>query len=162
MHWRGRSRSGDYNAIVNRGNNRTSHQGQLISKLEDTKGLTRKSKNDKQYNSQMKRDKRTNSDLQNNTLKTKDRATRTPLKTGVDLRCFGRGSSSCSTCGTRRVTIFTNSCPSRSAARHVALICVISHFPYPITLPKARVRKQPSIRISFYMTSSCLPVICFI
>jgi hypothetical protein len=30
-----------------------------------------------------KKDKRTISDLQNNTLKTKDRATQTPLKTGV-------------------------------------------------------------------------------
>ena len=30
------------------------------------------------------------------THKTKDRATRTPLKTGVELRCSGRVSSSCS------------------------------------------------------------------
>ena len=31
------------------------------------------------------------------TYKTKDRVTRTPLKTGVELRCSGRVSSSCST-----------------------------------------------------------------
>jgi hypothetical protein len=31
-----------------------------------------------------------------------------------------------------------------------------------ITPPKARVRKQPNIHISFYMTSSCLPVMYFI
>ena len=96
--------------------------------FEDTKDLTRKSKKDKQYKGQMKRDKRTNNDLQNNTLKTKDRATRTPLKTGGDLRCFGWGSSYCSTSGTRVVTLVTNSCPSRSTARHVALIYFISHF----------------------------------
>jgi hypothetical protein len=37
------------------------------------------------------------------TYKTKDRVTRTPLKTGGELRCSGRVSSSCSTIGTRRV-----------------------------------------------------------
>ena len=79
MHWRRRSE--DQNAIVKIGDNRTSYQGQLISKLEDTKDLTCKSKKDKQYNGQVKRDKRTNNDLQNNTLKTKDQAKRTPLKT---------------------------------------------------------------------------------
>ena len=37
------------------------------------------------------------------THKTKDRVTRTPLKTGDELMCSGRVSSSCSTSGTRRV-----------------------------------------------------------
>ena len=37
------------------------------------------------------------------TYKTKYRVTRTPLKTGGELRWFGRVSSSCSTSGTRRV-----------------------------------------------------------
>ena len=37
--------------------------------------------------------------------KTKDRVTRTPLKTGSELRCSGRVSSSCSTSGTRRVNL---------------------------------------------------------
>ena len=63
LHWRRIRRSGDYNVIVKRGNNRKSHQGQLISKFEDTKDLTRKSKNDKQYNGQMKREKRTKNDM---------------------------------------------------------------------------------------------------
>ena len=80
----------DYNAIVKRENNRTSHQGQIIRKFEDTKDLTRKSK-DKQYNGLMKWDKRTNNDLQNNTLKTKDRSTRIPLNTEGDLMCFRMG-----------------------------------------------------------------------
>ena len=42
------------------------------------------------------------------THKTKDRVTRTPIKTGGKLRCSGRVSSSCSTSGTRRVNLFTN------------------------------------------------------
>jgi hypothetical protein len=42
------------------------------------------------------------------THKTKDRVTRTPLKTGDELRCSGRVSSSCSTSDTRRVNIATD------------------------------------------------------
>ena len=47
------------------------------------------------------------------TYKTKDRVTRTPLKTGGELRCSGRVSSSCSTSGTRRVNLVTNPVISR-------------------------------------------------
>jgi len=53
----------------------------------------------------MTKRKRTNNDLQNIKQKTKDRATRTPLKTGCELRCSGKVSSSCSTCDIARVTI---------------------------------------------------------
>jgi len=42
------------------------------------------------------------------THKTKDRVTRTSLKTGGELRCSGRVSSSCSTSGTRRVNLVTS------------------------------------------------------
>jgi hypothetical protein len=42
------------------------------------------------------------------THKTKDRVTRTTLKTGGELMCSGRISSSCSTSGTRRVNLVTN------------------------------------------------------
>jgi hypothetical protein len=55
-----------------------------------------------------KKYKRTNKDLQNITHKTKDRVTRTPLKTGVELRCSGRVGSSCSTSDVRRVNLVTN------------------------------------------------------
>jgi hypothetical protein len=44
-------------------------------------------------------------DLQNTTQNTKNRAKRTPLKTGGELMCSGRKSSSCSTRNTRRVTV---------------------------------------------------------
>jgi hypothetical protein len=40
--------------------------------------------------------------------KTKDRVTRSPLKTGGELMCPGRVSSVCSTSDTRRVNLVTN------------------------------------------------------
>jgi len=49
--------------------------------------------------------KKTSNAQQNTTQKTKNRATRTPLKSGAELMCFGRDSSSCSTTDTRRVTV---------------------------------------------------------
>jgi len=52
--------------------------------------------------------KRTNSDLQNTTQKTKDRVTQNPLNTGGELRFSGMVNSSCSTNGTRHVTLLTN------------------------------------------------------
>ena len=47
------------------------------------------------------------------THKTKDRVARTPLKTGGELMCSERVSSSFSTCGTRRVNLVTNPVISR-------------------------------------------------
>jgi hypothetical protein len=47
--------------------------------------------------------KRTTIYPQYTTQKTKDCATRTPLKTGSELRCPVKVSSSCSNSGTRRV-----------------------------------------------------------
>jgi hypothetical protein len=41
------------------------------------------------------------------TYKTKDRVTRTPLKSEGELRCSGRVGSSCSTSDTRRVNLVT-------------------------------------------------------
>ena len=94
----------------------------LLEEFDDTKGVIRirKSKTDRQHNGQKtdntmvkrqttqwpkeKKDQRTNNDLQNITNKDKDRVTRTPPKTGGELRCSGRVSSFCSTSGTRRVT----------------------------------------------------------
>ena len=51
--------------------------------------------------------KRINNDLHNSTQKTKDWATKTSLKTGGKFRCYERVRSSCSTSGTRRVTLVT-------------------------------------------------------
>ena len=56
----------------------------------------------------MDKRKRTSNDLQNSTHTPNDGDTRTPLKTGGELRCSGRVSSSCFTSGTRRVNLLTN------------------------------------------------------
>jgi hypothetical protein len=76
--------------------------------VEDTKGVITigKSKKNRKHNDQKKRDKKTNNDQQNITQKTKDRVTRNPVKTGVELGCSGRVSKSYSTSGTRRVNTF--------------------------------------------------------
>ena len=69
-------------------------------KFEDTKGVIRSRKSkDRQHNDQKKKN-----NLQYITKKTKDWATRTPLKTRDKLRCSGRVSSSCSISGTHRIT----------------------------------------------------------
>jgi hypothetical protein len=54
------------------------------------------------------RTKRTNNDLQNITHKTKDRVTRTPLKTGNGLKCTERTCSSWSISDARGVTLVAN------------------------------------------------------
>jgi len=58
-----------------------------------------------QCNGQEKKDKQRS---KKHTNKTKSRVTRTPLKTGGELKCSGRVSSSCSTSSTRRVNLVTN------------------------------------------------------
>jgi hypothetical protein len=54
----------------------------------------------------------------NITHKTKDRVTRTPLKTWGELSCSGRLSSSCSTSGTRRVNLVTNPVINNEWGKH--------------------------------------------
>jgi len=59
----------------------------------------RKSKKDKRHNGQKKKNKRINNDLQNITHKTKDRATRTPLKTrGENLILMWHSTIWCVSC----------------------------------------------------------------
>jgi hypothetical protein len=63
------------------------------------KSLTRSRKSqDRQYN-----------DLQNTTQKIEERATRTLIKTGGELKSSERVSSSCTVCDIRRVALVTNS-----------------------------------------------------
>ena len=78
-----------------------------LKEFQDTKGVIRIhiSKN-KQHNHQNKKDKQRST---KQTHKTKDRVTRTPLKTESELRCSGRVGSSCYTGGTRRVNLIINS-----------------------------------------------------
>ena len=56
--------------------------------FEDTKWVIRirKSKKDRQKNDQKKKEQKTNNDLQNTTQKTKERAARTPINTGDNLK----------------------------------------------------------------------------
>ena len=72
-------------------------------KLTDGRTLTHDKSSHGLWPSELKR-KRKNNDVQNTAQKTKDRATRTPLRTGCELRFSRKVSSSCSTCGIRRVT----------------------------------------------------------
>jgi hypothetical protein len=62
-----------------------------IEEFEDTKGVIRKIDNT------MTKRKRISNEIQNITQKTKDLATRTSLKIGGEIRCFGRVCSSWST-----------------------------------------------------------------
>jgi hypothetical protein len=55
---------------------------------------------------QKKKDKQRSTNI---THKTKDGETRTPLKTGGEIGCSGMVINSCSTSGTRRVALVTNS-----------------------------------------------------
>jgi sulfite reductase alpha subunit-like flavoprotein len=56
------------------------------------------------------------------TYKTKDRVTRTPLKTGGELKCSGRVGSSCSNSYTRRFTLVTNPVASHERGECVHLL----------------------------------------
>ena len=83
-------------------------QGRLMEeKFEYIKGKS-EAINRRRTDNAIPKIKRTNNDLQNTTQKTKDRGVRTQLETGGELMCFGGASGSCSTCGTRRVTLVTN------------------------------------------------------
>ena len=64
---------------------------------DDTKGVirNRKSKKNTPHNGQKKKNKRTNNDLRNTTLKSKDRVTRTPLKTEGEVMCSISGTRQC-------------------------------------------------------------------
>ena len=80
-----------------------------VEKIEDAKGIIRirKSKKGRQPKVKWQKDKQRST---KHTHKTKDQITRTPLKTESELRCSRRISSSCSSSGTRRVTISAVCC----------------------------------------------------
>jgi hypothetical protein len=64
------------------------------------------------------------------TYKTNDRVTRTPLKTGGELMCSGRASSSCSTSGTRRVNLVTNPVISREWGKDRKVFTTSGTYPW--------------------------------
>ena len=71
--------------------------------FKDNKGVlkSRKSKEDRQCNGKKKK----SNDLQNNTQKTEDRVTGTPLWSRSEHMCSGGVSIPCSTCGTLRFSV---------------------------------------------------------
>ena len=62
--------------------------------------------------------------------KTKDRVTRTPLKTGGEHRCSGRVSNSCSTSGTRRVNLVTHPVISREWGKDREVFTTSGTYPW--------------------------------
>jgi hypothetical protein len=77
--------------------------------FEDTKGVIRiRIFKNRQQHGQKKKIQKDKQQSIKHTHKTKDRETRTPLKTGGKLRCSGKVGSSCSTSGIRRVNLVTN------------------------------------------------------
>jgi hypothetical protein len=67
------------------------------------------------------------------TYKTKDRVTRTPVKTEVELMCSGRVSSSCSTSGTRRVNLGTNPVISREWGKNWEVLTTSGTYPWSLS-----------------------------
>jgi hypothetical protein len=55
---------------------------------------------------------------------------RTPLKTGGELKCSGRVSSSCSTSDTRRVNIVTNSVISHERGKDREVFTTSGTYPW--------------------------------
>ena len=67
-------------------------------KFEDNKVVIRRRKlKDRKYNDQKKKETEINNDSQSSTQKTKDWETRIQPKTGAEIMCSWRVSSSCST-----------------------------------------------------------------
>ena len=90
--------------------------------LEVTKGviIIRISKKNRQYNGQNKK----------YTYKTKDRVTRTPLKTGGEHMCSGRVGSSCSTSDTRRVNLVANPVVSHERGKDREVLMISGSYPW--------------------------------
>jgi len=88
------------------------------------------------------------------THKTKDRATRTPLKTGGEIRCSERVSSSCSTSDTCCVNLVTNPVTSHEWGKdrkHLIMFkgkhCDKGRYQYQISYDKGRYQYQTSYDI---------------
>ena len=80
-----------------------------MSEFEDTKGEVRiRISKNIQHNGQKKKVQTDREPSTNHTHKTKDRVTRTQLKTGGEFRCSGRVGSFCSISDTRHVNLVTN------------------------------------------------------
>jgi hypothetical protein len=79
------------------------------------------------------------------TYKAKDRVTRTPVKTGDELRCSGRVSSSCSTSDTRRVNLVTNPVISRKWGKDRAVFTTSGTYPWSLSKNFISIRNGVSL-----------------
>jgi hypothetical protein len=78
----------------------------MQDEFEDNKRVIRiRNSKNRQHNGQKEKGQKDKQRSTKHIHKTKDRVTRTPLKTRDELRCSGRVSSSCPTSGTRRVDL---------------------------------------------------------
>ena len=68
------------------------------------------------------------------TYKTKDRGTRTSLKTGDELKCSERVSISYSTNGTRRASLVTNSVISREGGKDREVFSTSGTYPWSFVI----------------------------
>ena len=68
------------------------------------------------------------------THKTKDRVTRTPLKTGGELGFSGRVSSSCSTSYTRRVNLVTHPVISHALGKDREVLTTSGTYPWSFVI----------------------------
>jgi len=98
-------------------------------------------KKNTQHNGQKKKYKQQST---KHTHKTKARVTRTPLKTGGELRCSGSVSSSCPTSDTRRVNLVTIPVISHERGRDREVLT--ANGTYPKTLPGTSVIEDIDIR----------------
>ena len=81
----------------------------VLEEFEDIKGVIKIRKSKKRpCNGQKKKVQKDKQRSTKHAYKTKDRITQNPLKTGSEIFCSGRVSSSCSTTYPRHVNLITN------------------------------------------------------
>jgi len=137
----------------------------VLEEFEDTKEVIRicKTKKNRQYNGQKKKDKGTNNDQQNITHTTRVRVTWTTLKTGDELRYSRKISNFCSTSSTCRINLVTNTVISHECGIGNERTFKDSkkrnqrHLPSPLVLIGVRVGQSTEFTPSSYW-SSCRPV----
>jgi hypothetical protein len=104
----------------------------------------------RQHNGQKKKDKQQST---KHIHKTKDRATRTPLKTGRKFMCSRRVSSSCSNSSTHRVTF---SLAINAVLDILSLCCVVFCFSSSCVWFRIVVSNAYCVVILFCVSSSCV------
>ena len=98
----------------------------IQEEFEDTKGAIRiRISKNRQHNVQQDKQRSTK-----HTYKTKDRVTRTSLKTGGELRCSGRVNSSCSTSDTRHVNLVTHPVISHERGKDPEVFSTSGTYPW--------------------------------